>query len=51
MSKKLTHNQPSLSTGLAIALGEFNDTASIDKFGLNSSVGTSYETIWDGGST
>jgi len=49
MSKPISNNQPTLATGMAIALGEFNDTSSIDKFGLNSSVGTSYETIWDGG--
>jgi len=49
MSKPINNNQPSLSTGYAIALGEFNDTNSIDKFGLNSSVGSSYETIWDAG--
>ena len=51
MSKKLNHNQPSLATGLAIAIGEFNDTSSIDKFGYNPSVGSSYETIWDQGGT
>lgn len=51
MSKPLSNNQPSLATGLAIAIGEFNDTSSIDKFGLNPSVGSSYETIWDQGGT
>jgi len=50
MSKPINNNQPSLNTGMAIALGEFRDTTSIDKFGLNSSVGSSYETIWDAGS-
>ena len=49
MSKPISNNQPTLATGMAIALGEFNDTSSIDKFGLNSAVGTSYETVWDAG--
>ena len=49
MSKKLNHNQPSLNTGLAIAIGEFNDTQAINKFGYNSAVGsTVWETVWDG---
>lgn len=51
MAKPINNNQPHISTGMSIALGEFNDTSSIDKFGLNSSVGGSYETIWDGGAT
>ena len=51
MSKPINNNQPTLNTGMAIAIGEFRDTTSIDKFGLNSSVGSSYETIWDAGST
>ena len=49
MSKPINNNQASLNTGMAIAIGEFSDTTSIDKFGFNSSVGASYETIWDGG--
>ena len=34
---------------LSVARGDIYDASAIDKFGLNSSVGTSYETIWDGG--
>jgi hypothetical protein len=49
MSKKLNHNQPSLNTGLAIAIGEFKDTQAINKFGYNAAVGSSaWETVWDG---
>lgn len=48
MAKKLNHNQPTLATGLAIAIGEFKDTAFINKFGYNDTVGTSWETVWDG---
>lgn len=51
MSKPINNNQPSLDTGMAIALGEFRDTTAIDKFGYNGSVGTSYATIWDAGGT
>ena len=51
MAKNLNHNQPTLATGLAIAIGEFKDTSAIDKFGYNPSVGASYETIWDQGGT
>ena len=49
MAKPINNNQPSLSTGLAIAIGEFKDTQAINKFGYNSAVGsTSWETVWDG---
>lgn len=48
MAKKLNHNQPTLATGLAIAIGEFKDTTAVTKFGYNGQVGTSWETIWDG---
>ena len=51
MSKPLSNNQPSLATGLAIAIGEFNDTTAINKFGYNPTVGTSWETVWDGANT
>jgi hypothetical protein len=49
MTKRLNWNQPTLNTGLAIAIGEFRDTTAIDKFGYNSSVGATYETVWDAG--
>lgn len=50
MSKPINNTQPSLNTGISIALGEFNDTTSVDKFGYNPSVGNLvFETVWDGG--
>lgn len=51
MSKPLNNHTPSLDIGMSIAIGEFNDTTAIDKFGFNSAVGATYETIWDGGDT
>lgn len=48
MAKKLNNNQPTLQTGLAIAIGEFKDTTAINKFGYNGQVGLSWETVWDG---
>ena len=48
MSKPINNTQPSLNTGMSIALGEFNDTTAINKFGYNSQVGGSWETVWDG---
>ena len=36
---------------MSIALGEFNDTTAINKFGYNSQVGGSWETVWDGNNT
>ena len=35
--------------GFSIQRGDVNNFQSIQKFGYNSSVGTSFETIWDGG--
>ena len=35
--------------GLALQKGEINRFSGIQKFGLNTAVGTSFETIWDGG--
>ena len=35
--------------GLSIQRGDVNNFQGIQKFGYNSSVGTSFETIWDGG--
>ena len=35
--------------GLSVQRGDVNNFIAIQKFGYNSSVGTSFETIWDGG--
>ena len=35
--------------GVSIQRGDVNNFQGIQKFGYNSSVGTSFETIWDGG--
>ncbi len=35
--------------GVSIQRGDINNFTGIQKFGYNSSVGTSFETIWDGG--
>jgi hypothetical protein len=35
--------------GVSIQRGDINNFSGIQKFGYNSSVGTSFETIWDGG--
>mgnify|MGYP005992621385 CR=1 FL=1 len=48
MSKPINNTQPNLNTGMSIALGEFNDTTAVNKFGYNGQVGTSWETVWDG---
>ena len=37
--------------GLALQKGEINRFGGIHKFGLNTAVGTSFETIWDGNNT
>ena len=42
---------PTDDTKLNIARGLVRKTVSLFKFGFNNTVGTSYETIWDGGST
>ena len=42
------HNT-SLPIGLAVQRGDVNNFSGVQKFGYNSSVGTSFETIWDGG--
>ena len=34
--------------GLALQKGEINRFSGVQKFGLNTAVGTSFETIWDG---
>ena len=38
-----------IPVGLSIQRGDVNNFQGIQKFGYNSSVGTSFETIWDGG--
>ena len=42
------HNT-NLPIGLAVQRGDVNNFSGVQKFGYNSSVGTSFETIWDGG--
>ena len=42
------HNT-SLPIGLAVQRGDVGNFSGVQKFGYNSSVGTSFETIWDGG--
>ena len=37
-----------LSTNLGIARGDFKHLSHINKFGFNSAVGSTFETIWDG---
>lgn len=51
MSKKIFHHKPVLDLGMGHALGEFNDTLAVDKFGYNSAIGNSFETVWDGSNT
>ena len=41
----------SLPLGIAIQKGIINNFSGLQKFGYNSAVGTSFETIWDNGST
>ena len=35
--------------GIPVALGRYTELSGIQKFGYNSAVGSSFETIWDGG--
>ena len=35
--------------GIPLALGQYTELSGVQKFGYNASVGTSFETIWDGG--
>lgn len=37
-----------LQTNLGIARGDYKDLSHINKFGFNDTVGTAFETIWDG---
>jgi hypothetical protein len=43
------YNVFNIPFGLSIQRGDVNNFQGIQKFGYNSSVGTSFETIWDGG--
>jgi hypothetical protein len=49
MGKQIRQLQPNTSHYWEIATGEIDNATAIDKFGLNPSVSTSYETIWDAG--
>ena len=49
MGMQLIQTTPRSDIGWGVALGEFDDCSAIDKFGYNSDVGSSYETVWDGG--
>ena len=49
MGKQIKQLQSTNATEWEIALGEIDNASSIDKFGLNPSVGTSFETVWDAG--
>jgi len=44
-------NVYNLPFGLSVQKGLVNNYSGIQKFGLNSAVGTSFETIWDGSNT
>ena len=35
--------------GIPLALGQYTELSGVQKFGYNASVGTNFETIWDGG--
>ena len=45
---QMTHN---LEVGVAIVSNKIEKLSGVHKFGYNSAVGTSYETVWDGGGT
>jgi len=49
MGKQIKQLQATNNTNWEIALGEIDNATPLDKFGLNAAVGSSYETIWDGG--
>ena len=42
------HPAQRIQENIGIARGDFYDLSSINKFGFNESVGTAYETIWEG---
>jgi hypothetical protein len=50
MAQRWDGVDPLQSIEWEVARGRITDATHIDKFGLNSSVGSSYETIWDAGS-
>jgi hypothetical protein len=51
MAINLNLSKAVLDPGFAVGIGSFKDTTAIDKFGYNADVGTTYETVWDGGGT
>ena len=51
MAQRIDGVDPYANINIEIARGRVTDTSAIDKFGINASVGSSYETIWDGGGT
>jgi len=51
MSENNSLFYPTDDTKLNIARGLVRKTVSLFKFGFNDTVGTAYETIWDGGGT
>ena len=44
----LRHTGNDIQRNIGIARGDYRDLSSINKFGFNESVGTAYETIWEG---
>lgn len=51
MGKQLKQLQETSRVEWLIATGEIDDVSYINKFGYNASVGTSWETAWDGNNT
>ena len=49
MGKQIKQLQSTNTTEWEIALGQVDDASAVDKFGINSAVHSSYETIWDAG--
>jgi len=46
--ENLRHPNNDIMRNIGIARGDYSDLSSVHKFGYNSSVGTSFETVWDG---
>ena len=44
----LRHTGNDIQRNIGIARGDYRDLSYINKFGFNESVGTAYETIWEG---
>jgi len=51
MAINLNLSKAVLDPGFAVGINNFKDASSIDKFGYNPDVGTTFETIWDLGGT